>query len=251
MLIICNACNSKIRVPESAAGKRVKCPMCATVVRVPEAEMQPESAPPVPIEPLPQESPQPPEHEEPVTPDAITSAPPSSSAKPPPIKPKRAAADAFDDDEDEDDAPRPPGKRRGKYDDDDDDDEDDFDVRRRRRKPARRSANGTAVTSMVMGIISVVCGLPALIPNCCCNIFGFISIACGVVAVILAHTGKSPGSEGMCLAGTITGSAGIVLSILGFLLLCLSLTLGGGWAEFNRGFQQGFNQGMNQGNRRR
>ena len=41
MLIICHSCNSKIRVPDKAAGKRVKCPKCATLLTVPAADPAP------------------------------------------------------------------------------------------------------------------------------------------------------------------------------------------------------------------
>ena len=38
MLVVCTSCATKIRVPDTAAGKRVKCPKCATVIQVPTEE---------------------------------------------------------------------------------------------------------------------------------------------------------------------------------------------------------------------
>jgi hypothetical protein len=46
MLITCYGCDSRIRLPDNAAGKRVKCPKCATLIFVPEAESSHERAKP-------------------------------------------------------------------------------------------------------------------------------------------------------------------------------------------------------------
>ena len=35
--ISCNSCSKRLRVPENAAGKRVKCPKCQTILSVPAA----------------------------------------------------------------------------------------------------------------------------------------------------------------------------------------------------------------------
>ena len=39
MLIQCTNCASKIRVPDSAAGKKGKCPKCGTVLVIPAAAL--------------------------------------------------------------------------------------------------------------------------------------------------------------------------------------------------------------------
>src|SRR5689334_10299080 len=63
MIITCQQCNSKIRAPEAASGKRVKCPKCAAIVPVPKSEeKRPDSVPatpqppPIEVEPEPEEA---------------------------------------------------------------------------------------------------------------------------------------------------------------------------------------------------
>src|SRR5258706_5470591 len=46
MLIQCTNCASKIRVPDSAAGKKGKCPKCSTVLVIPAAGLSLPDAPP-------------------------------------------------------------------------------------------------------------------------------------------------------------------------------------------------------------
>jgi len=124
------------------------------------------------------------------------------------------AADEFDDDDrparrprnsrdDEDDRPARPRRR------DDEDDRDDFDDAPRKKQGG---GNGLAVTSLVLGIISIIM-------VCCC---AYVSPLLGIGALITGFTGKSKGqSNGMCLAGMITGGLAIVLSIL-LIVLALS-----------------------------
>ena len=126
------------------------------------------------------------------------------------------AADEFDDDDrparrprnsrdDDDDRPARPRRR----DDEDDRDRDEFDDAPR-KKPG--GGNGLAVTSLVLGIISIVM-------VCCC---AYVSPLLGIGALITGFSGKSKGqSNGMCLAGIITGGLAIVLSIL-LIVLALS-----------------------------
>ena len=243
MLITCNGCNSKIRVPDSAAGKRVKCPKCATLIRVPEAERPPQSTepqrtgvsstplpppPPAESEPEPQETPQ-----ESVDPDAFSTSPSSSGSKPPPIKKKRASSldDGADEDDDE---PQPPSKRPRKYDDDDkdEDDEDDDDLDVRNLRGRSQPANGMATTSMIMGITSVVFGVPGC-TGCCCGIFTAIAGITGIVAVTLGYMGKSPGSETYTTTGIICGFVGIGLALIGLLWFILSIVFRVGMIGMN------------------
>jgi hypothetical protein len=121
----------------------------------------------------------------------------------------------YDDDEDDD---RPVRKPRNSRDDDDDDggarpsrrrdeDDDDYDAPRR-KKP---QGNGLALTSMILGIVSIVM-------VCCC---AYLSPLLGIAAIVLGFMGKSKGqSGGMSIAGIITGAFGalaaIVLLILAF-----------------------------------
>src|SRR5437868_1643461 len=48
MLIVCNHCQTTNRVPESAAGKRGKCPKCGTILDIP---AEPPAAPTPPPDP--------------------------------------------------------------------------------------------------------------------------------------------------------------------------------------------------------
>jgi predicted Zn finger-like uncharacterized protein len=211
MLITCNGCNSKIRVPDTAAGKRVKCPKCATVIKVPEAEKTPDVEPTaVSSAPLPP----PPEPQEPADPEAFSTTPSSSGAKPPPIKKTRASSI----DDGDDDEPEPPGKRRRKYDDDEDED-DDFDVRNRRRASAPQGVNSMAMTSMILGIVSLV----SVWGSCCCGLFGVIALACAVMALIFGFMGKTPGSESYAWAGIICGSITLVLALVGIVILVFAV----------------------------
>ena len=117
------------------------------------------------------------------------------------------AADEFDDDD------RPARRPRNSRDDDDDrparrrDQDDDFDDAPR-KKPG--GGNGLAITSLVLGIIS-------LIMVCCC---AYVSPLLGIGALITGFSGKSKGqSNGMCLAGIITGGLGLLLSVILLILV--------------------------------
>ena len=221
MLISCNGCNSKIRVPESAAGKRVKCPKCATLIRVPEVENSSANAEPEstgvsskPMPPAPPPLPAEPETQEAADPEAFSETPRSGGSKPPPIKSKHASS--VDDDDDDEDGPSK--KRRRTYDDDEDDedeDSDELDVRRRGRV-RNKPNNSMAMTSMVMGIVSVTLGTAG---SCCCGMIGAsIAIACGIMAIIFGIMGKTPGNESMAMTGIICGAVGVVCGVVIFLL---------------------------------
>ena len=213
MLMQCGGCNAKISVPESAVGKRVQCPGCQRIIRVPPPDAA-ESKPPAAdkIQPKP-----PPIASEPSTPVD----PESFSAEPQPA-PKSKPKPSWDDDaRNEDDEPprRRKKRRRDDYDDDDfdDDDDDDFDVRNRRRRPhvGGRPVNGMAMTAMVMGIVSVSV-LFAMI--CCVGMVGagFLGVVTGIMAVAFGFMGKAPGSEGHAQVGIICGSIAILVGILEF-----------------------------------
>ena len=308
MLIVCDGCNSKVRVPDSAAGKRVKCPKCLTVIRVPAAETPAEDAKPEPeptnvsatpmapppppeeepqeIAPLPQEEePQeiaPVSEDVPADPLSFSTTPISPSEKAPKSKSdpdesprKHRGRDEEDDeddrprgkkkrdddddegdrvrrksksrDDDDDDDDGPPRRRR-KRDDDDDDDDDDLDVRKRPRKTGKPHASSMSTTSMAIGLVSVVFGVPGCLP-CCWGLFSSIALITGIIAVVLGIMSKAPGSDGNSLTGIICGAAGIAMSLIGIVWLILVLSLDGGAGGFNRGFNHGFNQGFNRARR--
>jgi predicted Zn finger-like uncharacterized protein len=239
MLITCDGCNSKIRVPDKAAGKRVKCPKCATMIKVPALETPPDAPsadsatagvsstplPPPPEAETPREQPA-----EETTGNEVTSTPSSKGSKPPPIKKSSGGKPAWDDNPDDDDGRE---KKRSKRDDDDDEDEDDDDDRKKKRRKRdddddldvrkKRGRKGTpnslALTSMIIGIVSAVFALPACWPGCCCFVPSLIAIATGTVAVITGFMGKGkPESDGMAMTGIICGFVGIGCAVAGVLL---------------------------------
>ncbi len=50
--VSCEGCNSRLAVPETAAGKKLRCPKCQTVIDVPAPTLTP-TAPPAPTAPAP------------------------------------------------------------------------------------------------------------------------------------------------------------------------------------------------------
>jgi predicted Zn finger-like uncharacterized protein len=263
MLITCSGCESKIKVPDAAAGKRVKCPKCATIIRVPKAETpdpppSPEPEPPdeeskaPPEEPLDEPEPQEPEEEPEETAKTRVTA---SKSKASAIRAKSSRSKSRDEDDDDDDKPRSKRGRRDDDDDDDDDDDkprskrgrrddddDDLDVRKRRGR--KKGSNSLAMTSMITGIIGVVIALPGC---CCCGFIHIATLACGIAAVICGHMSiKSPGNEGQALTGLICGYVAIALSLIGavFMILHLFFNIGANIGGFNNpAFNNpGFNQ---------
>lgn len=148
-------------------------------------------------------------------------------------------SDHFDDDDD--DRPRRrrdrnddenddggPFRRRDSGDDDDHDrdeyesrrswrdEEEDYDDRPRGR---RRRGEGLAITSMILGILSIVFA-------CCCGLF---SLPLSATAVILGFVDRSQnGPNGKATAGIICGFVAILLAILA-VIANLFLNVGQQW----------------------
>lgn len=87
-----------------------------------------------------------------------------------------------------------------------------------------------ALGSMILGIISVVMGVPGC---CCCGPVAILAALLGAGAVVLGFLGKSKGSEGFALTGIICGFVAIALGlvyviwfILGFFLNFGAMGLG-------------------------
>ncbi|GEM_PF-4567728 len=165
MQITCPSCKKLLRVADSAAGKKVKCPACGTTF--PALDQVEEVVEPGP----------PPRKPKPDVVEVVEEAPP---------RPRRPREDDEDDDrprrsrardEDEDDDDRPRRSRRRDEDDDDRprrsrrrDEEDDDDRPRRRddyededidenrggRKEARRRGKSAALWFLLAGIVSLV-----------------------------------------------------------------------------------------------
>src|SRR4051794_32399256 len=139
--VVCSGCAKKLKAPDAAAGKKVRCPACNTVVLIPEPEIL--------------ETPD----EDLVEPDedtAVSEKPRPAKKKTirdldSPIEKKRKSRDdddddGFDDDEDEEAEERRPRKRKKKkYIDDD-----DF-----RDRPRRRGEPHRGVMILILGILTI------------------------------------------------------------------------------------------------
>jgi hypothetical protein len=194
MLIVCRSCDTRMKVPDGAAGRTGRCPRCGAAFIVPAApaavagpttrdEGITASAPPVDYSapPRPPRRPSEPEPEEP----------------PPPRRPRRADAD------------------------------DDWDNVRPRRRQDHESV-GLSVASMVLGIVSAVTS--TLGSPCCCGLLGTpLPILCGGIAVVMGLAGMAQGGRAYAYTGMGLGAAGLVIA-LGWILLgigVIALTQGG------------------------
>jgi predicted Zn finger-like uncharacterized protein len=222
MLLTCDGCGAKIRAPDSAAGKRVKCPKCATIVTLPEVDKPKDDpdaeAAKISTKPMP---PPPPIEEEPLDKDEKTKVT-SAGAKPPKIKPQPAGS--IDDDEDEDD--RPVRKRRRM-------DEGEDDYLAVRSDHAGSSANAMSTAAMVLGIFSILMSTGGV---CCCSFLGpIIAIICGGLALTFGFMSRAPGSNGTALTGIICGGIGLALGLmmLVLILFVIGLDIAGQQGMFN------------------
>lgn len=126
-----------------------------------------------------------------------------------------------DDDDDDDD--RPSSRRRSSY----DDDEDDYDDAPRSSRGRRQSGGtGLGMSSMIVGIVSIVLTLLSCLVGTVCFFAGFgyiISGIGGIVAVCLGFPAlKTPG-RGYAIAGLITGGLSMLVSIVIPLLLIIGV----------------------------
>ena len=208
----CPGCAAVFSVGDEKAGKSGKCPKCESQFMIPEAEPPAVGAAPPPLSP-------PPPAEDPgveikpcpgcqakltVSPGDLgldvecpycktvykakklggTAAAPAVDDRPSPRprddRPKRRNR-GDDDDEDR------PSKRRDRYDDDDD----DRPSRRRRRVEGRSSSESTT-----LGIVSLVTGILAIIPGCCCGLF---AIPLSLTAIMTGILGLKTKAKGMAM----------------------------------------------------
>ena len=116
--IVCGNCSAKMKAPDTAAGKRVKCPKCSTPILVPVAEDDFEIVDDEPRKPL------------------------KSAVKPV----------AVDDDDEVDDRPEKKSRRR----DHDDDDDDDEEERPRKKKNATAKKKGVPVWAFAIAGVAFV-----------------------------------------------------------------------------------------------
>jgi predicted Zn finger-like uncharacterized protein len=159
MQIACPSCQKQLRVPDTAIGKRVKCPVCATTFQVGEAAVEHIQAYPAP--PVAKTS-------RPVRPPAMDD---DEDAERLPRRarrrgdedeeldesderlPRRARGRRDDDDDFDDDERTSPRARRRR--DDDDFDEDDSDDYKPRRSQALRKAKAAGIWFIIAGILTL------------------------------------------------------------------------------------------------
>ncbi len=193
--IVCTGCDKKLKVPDAAAGKKIRCPVCKTVLEVPPPEEELEKPDEDLVEP-----------DEEVEETGVSEKPTSSRRK----KPHRDVDDDEGyglDDREEDDEPvrRKKKKKKRRF------DEDNLygDMRGRRRKMPHRG-----VMVLVLGIVSIFCA-------CLCVCLGIgvasltINIANSDVPQIENGSMDDSGSA-MYTAGQICAYVAIVLSLIVF-----------------------------------
>ncbi len=180
MLITCSNCESKIRVPDSAAGKKGKCPKCGIVIAIPAAEAPLE----VPVEAAPPET----VAEEPAgSPfDFSESAPPPKQAGP--------KVEIEDDEVIEEPA---------------DVEEAEEEDRPKRKKKLAKEQTGLSLTSMILGIVSLLCSCISLGTWCVAP----IPFLCAIGAIVTGFLGMNKGGKGMAITGICCGGGSILLTI--------------------------------------
>ena len=94
----------------------------------------------------------------------------------------------------------------------------------------KREQNRIAIASLVLGIVSIVC--------CWVWYVGCVIAIAGLALGIIAIQDEKPGESGLSLAGIITSSVGLFLSVMVVFFLILAFSSG----EMSRG-----NPGINQG----
>jgi predicted Zn finger-like uncharacterized protein len=193
MQVTCGNCQSKIRVPDSAAGKKGKCPKCGNVIAIPELDATTDEPAPEPGAKAAAGSPFDFGGEEPPakkssrrTDDAVEASTPSRKSK------ARAA-----DDEEEVDAAE-----------DADDDED-----RPRKVQKTEESIGLSLTSLILGIVSLLTGCGGII--CCCT--PPISLLCGIGALVTGFLGMKKGGKVLAIIGMSLGGFSLLLAIGGII----------------------------------
>lgn len=71
---------------------------------------------------------------------------------------------------------------------------------------------GFNITSMILGIVSVLCFC-----------WWYISVPTGIIAIIFSIAGKKDAGRGMGIAGLVLGIIGLVLCILLYILAIMGL----------------------------
>jgi len=224
MQIACTNCQAKIKVPDSAAGKKGKCPKCGTMLIIPVAPPAEEMKAPqtgMMAEPPPARV------------DIEAEAADADYNPPVPKRPPTTAErDDYEDEADRDDERR---SRRGR-------DEDDLDDEQRRRSSGemdilrRQPSIGLSLTSMILGIASILITLASTIGGglfglfCPCGfIGGYLGVGLsGILALVslpLGFVGMNKGGKGFAITGLATSGISVVLILLYVVLSILGIGL--------------------------
>jgi predicted Zn finger-like uncharacterized protein len=187
MLITCSNCQSKIRVPDSAAGKKGKCPKCGTVITIPLEEPPAEAAiaEPAPVE----EAPPAPVAEQPAD------SPFDFSEPEPPPPPRRTSRKAVDE---EDEVMEEPAEA-----------EVEEEEEAPKKKKLAKENTTLSLVSMILGIVSVFCSCISLSSWCVAP----IPFLCAVGALVTGFLGLKQGGKGMAITGMCCGGGSILLTI--------------------------------------
>ena len=204
----CPECDKKLKVADTAAGKKIRCPGCKSSIAVPAPEEEFEQ---------PDEGFETPDEETAVTATPRNSKKSGISKGEPPVKKRK---DDDEDDEEEDERPRKKKKKR-RYDDEDDDE--DGDIRSRRRgRGRRREVPHRGSTVLTLGILSMVV--------CCAPVLAWILAASAINMANqdLAQMDRGRMDEagrGSTQTGKICAFVGIGLGVVGLVLIIVDRVL--------------------------
>jgi hypothetical protein len=195
--VSCTNCSALLRAPDAAAGKKIKCPKCETIVPVPAAGGEAATIKPTP-------STAPPPMPVPVLP----AAPPQAVVPVGPAPSRR-------DDED-----RPPPRRRYE--------EDDDRPRRRQRRDESPTTGGSGLP-LGLGIGSIAMGVVALIFSFlpCCGFVvaltvGGVGMILALVGVIVALTGDRSGLV-TPIIGACVNVAAMLAAVLAYIFIMAAM----------------------------
>jgi phage FluMu protein Com len=195
-LIQCTSCSKKLRVPDTLAGKKVKCPSCGSTFM---ATMEEEELPTAPLieEPAPRRRPAPP------PPDPgyeVISEEPRRRKAPPPPPPEEEEEAEFE----EKRSARPRSRKRAIEDDYEEDEEEE---RPRQSARANWSKVRTGVTLVLISVLIFIASIAVLV-------IGGLIAAASAVAVVQRAANQPPGMPVQPPAGQMMGVAGGMLVVV-------------------------------------
>jgi len=187
--VTCPECEKKLKVGDTAAGKKIRCPACKAIVEVP-----------TPLAAADED-------------EAITEVPrkKSSSIQSTPPSRKRRDEDE-DEDEDEEEERRPKSRKRRDDYDDGDEEEEERRPRKKKSKPKRRSSGRPhrGTTILLMGIGSMMCCIPLV-----AWILGFRAISMANEDIADMESGRMDDSgQTNTQIGKVCGIIGCVMGVL-------------------------------------